>query len=385
MGTAMAPTARGARRLLLALALLLAGVLLAMQGAAWYLQRELVAALGESSEVGGVRLGWGEVVVERIRIRGPEGWPVEDSLRAGRVFLAPDLRSLFGERFVIRKIVFENAYLSLLREPDGRLRLLPGLLERKPDPQREDRPSRRALSIGRVELDNAALDLYDRSVRRQRTVNLRLDEVKGGLDELRIPELDERSDIDLRARVRGQPQDGEVSLEGWLQIASRNSELAIRLRNVDLVALSPYLIRESDPGVERGRVALDLKSTVRDRQLTAPGELVLSDLKLESGRGVLGSFMGVPRQAVVAALKSGRDELKLRFTLQGDLDNPAFSLNETLAVRVAVGMAAALGVGLVDFVKDIGTLGGKSLRTTGEAILDLFGAERDEDEKAPAK
>jgi hypothetical protein len=368
------------RRALIALALVAAGALLAMQGAAWYLQRELVAALGENSEVGGVRLGWGEVVVERVRIRGPEGWPVEDALRAGRVFMSPDLRSLFGERFVIRKIVFENAYLSLLRERDGKLRLLPSLLERKPDPDREDKPSRRAMTIGRVELDNAALDLYDRSVRSKETVNLRLDEVKGGLDELRIPELDERSDIELHALVRGEPQDGEASLRGWLQIASRNSELDIRIRDVDLVALSPYLIRESDPGVERGRVALDLKSTVRDRKLEAPGELVLSDLKLKSGEGVFGSFMGVPRQAVIAALKSGRDELRLNFKLQGDLDSPAFSLNETLAVRVAVGMAAALGVGLVDFVKGVGTLSGEGLRATGDAILELFGVEDDEDE-----
>ena len=353
------------------IALLAAG----LQAATWHLQRQLIAVLGPDSEIGDVRIGWGEVVIERVRIRAPQGWPVEDTLRAGRIYIAPDLRSLFGERLLVRRIVFENAYLSILREPGGALRLLPSLVDRRDRNPQSARASAPVLTIGRIELDNAALDLYDRSVRAGRTVQLRLDEVQGGLDDLRVPELDRRSEIQLQAKVRSPAREGSATLDGWLQLSSRDSELDIGLHDVDLVLLAPYLMRESDAGVQRGRVALQVQSAVRNRQLEAPGELVLSDLKLDSGGGVVRSFMGVPRQAVLAALQSGGDELRLRFELKGDLDNPAFSLNETLAVRLTVGMAAALGVEVIDFVKDLGTLGARGLKATGETLGDLIGVD----------
>ncbi len=373
--------AHGKRAVLVAVAL---SVLLiaALQTATWRLQHRLTAVLGPGSEIGAVRIGWGELIIERLRLPAPEGWPVTDALRAGRVRIAPDLRSLFGERLLIRHLVFENAYLSILREPGGALRLLPSLIEGRD----RDAPSSRSppLTIGRVELDNAALDLYDRSVRASRVVQLRLDEVRGNLDDLRVPELDARSALQLQARIHGAGPDGSATLDGWLQLSSRDSEFDIRLHDVDLVPLAPYLMRESEAGIEQGRVGLQVRSAVHNRQLEAPGELVLSGLKLESGGGVLRSFMGVPRQAVLAALQSGGDELRLRFLLKGDLDNPAFSLNETLAVRLTVGLAAALGVEVIDFVKDLGTLGARGLKATGEVLGDLIGINSDDESRGEA-
>jgi hypothetical protein len=94
--------------------------------------------------------------------------------------------------------------------------------------------------------------------------------------------------------------------------------------------------------------------------------------------------MGMPRSAVIAGLKRGGDKIELDFTLEGDLDNTKFSLNETLATRVAVGTAQALGVGFVDIIKDVGTFGGDALDATGNAIGKLFGKD-DDDEKDEGK
>ncbi|MGH8428981.1 MAG: DUF748 domain-containing protein, partial [Solimonas sp.] len=144
---------------------------------------------------------------------------------------------------------------------------------------------------------------------------------------------------------------------------------------IDLVQLEPYLLKASEAGVERGRLDLDLHSQVQKRQLKAPGKLVLKDLQLRSGSGVGGSFMGVSRRAVIASLKSGGDRIDLSFMLEGNLDNPKFSLNETLSVRLAVGMAQSLGVGLVDLVKEAGSATGRGLEAVGNAFGGLFGAD----------
>lgn len=357
-------------------------VLLATQLAAYLLQRQLLALLGDESTVGAVHVGWGEVRIEDLQVSAPKGWPVADTLRAERVRIVPDFRSLLSDRYHLRSIVFERAYLSVLRTRDAQLRLLPSLIEHE-DAAEADAPASR-VSIGVIELQDAVVDLYDASVRPQ-IVNLRIEQVNGELTELLIPSLEGRSRFDATGTIRGkQGDDGEVAVEGWLAFATRESDIHLVLRDVDMVAVEPYLIRDEETGVERGRVDLEMRSEVRGRKLHAPGTLVLTDMKLESGEGLFKSFMGVPRQAVLASLKSGRDELRLRFVLEGDLDDPRFALNETVPVRLAVGMAAALGVGVVDFVKDVGTLGGRGLKATGAAIGELFGVDKDGDQEDEA-
>ena len=61
-------------------------------------------------------------------------------------------------------------------------------------------------------------------------------------------------------------------------------------------------------------------------------------------------------------------------------DNPSFSINEAIATRVAMGMAAQLGVSFRDLAEDFGTLGRRSVegasgvaRGIGSVVRGLFG------------
>ena len=406
------PPARPRRRwpwIALATLLLLAGLGFAgWRAAVQKLEQQVLEALGPEAELRELRVVWpGIVVLEDLRLKAPPDWPAQETLRADRVEVVPTLRSLTTERALVDRITIEGAYLSVLRSREGKLVLLPTLLDRarrKAEQPRDPDAARRAVTLDRIALKGAVVDYYDASVREPRPVNLRLVDVAATLEDLKLPELDARSALSLDGRITGEapprdgagrsrpprdadaenarkgtPQDGSLHVEGWLQIASRESDLKIVLEEVDLVALEPYLIKRSETGVERGRLSLDMTSKVRERRLHAPGRLVLDDLELASGGGLRGTFMGMPRSAVIAALKRGGDKIELDFTLEGDLDNTRFSLNETLATRVAVGTAQALGVGFVDIIKDVGTFGGDALEATGSAIGKLFG--KDDDEK----
>jgi hypothetical protein len=85
--------------------------------------------------------------------------------------------------------------------------------------------------------------------------------------------------------------------------------------------------------------------------------------------------MGLPRDAVVSFLKNHDNAIDLDFTLSGDIRDVDFSLNETLATRVASGMASQLGVSIQGLAEGVGSLGQRGLEGaagTADAIGSLF-------------
>ena len=104
---------------------------------------------------------------------------------------------------------------------------------------------------------------------------------------------------------------------------------------------------------------------MQKRQLNAKGTLKLHDLVLDDR----GGFMGLPRQAAVDMLKNERKDIQIQFSLQGNLDDPRFSINESLATRFSAGLAEALGVSVSSLGKSVGS----AATGIGSALKGLFG------------
>ncbi len=347
------------RRSLVALAIAL--VLLLVAGpylAAWQLQTRIEAALGPRATLGDISIGWsGSVELRQLRIQAAPGWPAEDELRAERVHIRPDLRSLLGGPWRIASVTVEGGYLSAQRSRDGRLRLLPALLEeragRAQAPSQDPTPAP-AIEIDEIRLADGALAFFDHSVRRP-ALQLRIEQLAARLGPLRLPALDQALQIELGGVFKGPQRDGRIEIRGRYTPASHDADLRARFSDVDLLALQPYLLKVAEAGVRRGTLDLDVHATVVGERLRAPGTLTLTNLELASGGGPLATFAGVPRQAVLAAMtRDGR--LQVRFTLEGRLDDPAFSLNENLATKLASGLAETLGVSVSGVVKGLGGL-----------------------------
>lgn len=369
----------------------------AVQMAARALRAQVVAALGPDAEVGAVTLGLGRVQIDSLRVRAPSGWPAADSLRAQRIVVVPELRSLFSDTVRVARVTIDQAYLSMVRSADGRVRVLPGpggarvgarvgeqAGEKTGEQGGAAARSAPTAHISRVELRASSLEFFDQSVRRP-ALKITLDGLAVDLEDLAIPSLDARSRLRLAGTVRGAPRagasrDGTVAVNGWIVLASRDSELETRLRGVDLVALQPYLIRSAETGVRSGVLDLDLDSKIAAGRVQAPGVLTLTGLELAPTGSGPGTFMGLPRQAVLALMKDGRDRIKVKFALSGNLDDARFSLSEDLAVRVAASLAQELGVSLEGVVRGLGGAGGRgaeaageAARTLGSALKGLFG------------
>ena len=328
------------------------------------LKTEVEAALGEESSVDDIALGLFSVTISDLRIRAPAGWPASENLRAERIVLVPDWRMLLSGRVGVRSIQAEGVNLAILRDAGGRLRVLPSLLDK---PKMND-AAPPALTIGEVRLSNAALDFYDATLRKP-PYRVRLEQVEASLGQLDLPSMRGRSPLQLSGVIKGAQGDGSYRLKGGVELASLDSDLLTTMRNVDLTALQPYLLRSADTGVRRGRLDLDLKSVVQQRRLNAHGSLVLHDLVLDDG----GSFMGMPRQAAVNMLKNERRDIRMQFSLQGNLDDPKFSLNESLATRFSAGLAETLGVSIGSLGKSVGSAAAGAAAGLGSALKGLFG------------
>jgi len=102
------------------------------------------------------------VTVSGLRISGPQGWPARDALRTQQVVILPSLRGLVSGEVRVWSIRAVKPYLSALRSRDGKLRVIPTLLER-PQAKRGGGGSARAtpVYIRRITLEDGVVHLFD--------------------------------------------------------------------------------------------------------------------------------------------------------------------------------------------------------------------------------
>jgi len=343
--------------LVIAAVILAAGITIGLHFAISALKGQVEQALGPDCEIGELVVGWSAIEVRALRLPAPKGWPVSDALRAKRIVIAPDLLGLLSARVHVPRITVEEPYLSVLRTRDGRLRLLPSLLEHSAKSQSETGTRAPVVTIGKIELRDGVLEFFDASVR-QPAHKLRMEQLQATVDELEVPSLASHTRLQLTGQIKGVQRDGKLAIGGWAELADKNSEISTRLQGVDLVALQPYLIKASETGVRRGALDLELQSSVHNNHLRAPGSLTLTGLELASGNGATSTFMGVPRQLVLAALKNRNDQINIQFKLEGNLDDPHFSLNENFAKRVSTSVAESLGISIEGLAHGISSTAG---------------------------
>jgi hypothetical protein len=371
---------------LVVLAVLIAGGIVGFRVAVGVLKGKVVEALGPDSEIKDIRVGWSSVDVEGLRIKGPRAWPAADTLRAERVVIVPSLRSVLSRQIGVQSITIVRPYLSALRTKDGELQVVPSLLAGtagKGEPAASSAPdSRRTVSVGRITLRDGVLEFFDATVT-QPPLKIRLEQVQATVRDLVVAALTGKTRLDLAGVLKGVQRDGTVTLAGWAEFTTRDSSVKTTLQSVDLVALQPYFVKAPDTGVRKGTLDLDLQSDVSKGRLKAPGKITISSLELAPAKGAFGTFMGVPREAVVASLKNRDNKIAVNFVLEGDVNNPQFSLNETFTTRLASSMAESLGVSLGGMATGVEALGqsgveaaGKAAKGAGSAVQRLFGSQQ---------
>jgi len=355
----------------------LAGVV-GLQLATRALKDKIAAALGPRGEVAEIRVGFSQVEILGVKIRAADAWPAQAELSAGRIVVRPDLAALLDRNVRIAHIRVEDAYLAMLRRKDGKLDILPSLLQAKSEADKAEAADKAEqakagndlkVMIDGITLANSTVEFFDASIR-QPAHKLRLEQVNAELGRLIVPDLTGTTRLSLEGVVKGVQRDGQLKIDGQAEIATKESAITAQLKGVDLVDFQPYLIKAADTRVKKGSLNLDLKSTVRQGRLNAPGTLTLSGLELGSSGN---SFMGMPRSAVVGLLKDKGGNISVKFVLEGNINDPRFSLNESFASRIGTGLADSLGISIEGLAKGIGNVGSGAAKGVGDTVRKLFG------------
>ncbi len=329
------------------------------------IQTRLVAALGPEADVGSVAVGLGDVTVTALRIRGKGG---PDPLGIARIVVTPSLKSFLTDQIVISKVELETPAVVVTIRPNGAVELPVGLPA--PDPRMVGSGQTVQVAISEVRVRDGRIDLIDQTVPGP-PIHLRLERVEASLERLSIPAKPGKSPLEFQGTVRGRQTEGRVQIAGWVEPVTQSAAAKTSLRSIDLTLLAPYLLKVREATVERGTLDMDLAFEVRQRKVNAPGKATLADLQLGSTRGVLNTFMGLPRQAIVNLLKTREGKIEIEFLVEGDLSDPQFSLQRSLVVAIATGLAEQAGVSLTGVGRGVVELGKKGAEGLGGAAKGL--------------
>lgn len=363
--------------LLATIGTLLIGGVLAYRFAIRSLEERIVAALGPRGEVREVRVGFTGIEMSGLRIRAPSSagkeaaWPAEDELRVERLLISPSFADLLRMRIVMNTVRIDGAYLSILRSRDGKVKIVPSLLSGPSETTRdapagignesstergttsESPQATTPVTINGVELHNGVVEFFDGTLRKS-LVKQRIEAIEAQIGQIKIPDLTGQTPIRIKATHQGVRANGEISVDGSIELATRESGITTLLNGVDMVSLQPYLIKANETGVSKGTLDFELNSSIKKGMLYAPGSLVLSDLELAASSA---SVMGIPRKLAVKMMKSKKGKISINFVLTGDFNDPTYSLNENLSTRIAASVAGKLGVDLEGLVKGVEGLG----------------------------
>jgi hypothetical protein len=74
----------------------------------------------------------------------------------------------------------------------------------------------------------------------------------------------------------------------------------------------------------------------------------------------------------VGTMKDKKGRISVKFVLEGDVNDPEFSLNEQMTMRLGASLANSLGISLESLTKGVGRIGTGSASGIGESVQQLL-------------
>jgi uncharacterized protein involved in outer membrane biogenesis len=329
--------------------------------------------LGEQGHAQNIDVGWNRIVLENVEIGAPPDWPTRQTLRAARAVLEPDWRALLSNRIAIRRATLQDYYLSVLRTDDGRVRILPTVQERAdasgqgqggPDGGDADK-RKREVYVGQLILEKGQVDFFDASISKP-PYRIPIEDLHAEIGPLHAPATADHTKIVATGQIVGKKRRGTMNVDGWVAQSSKDADVRTTLQGADVSLLAPYLQKRAPAALVGGQLNLNMRTRVTSQKLDAQGTVTLQDLAFDNSSSPL---LSLPRKAVLAALEDRKGKVTFDFTLQGNLHDPKFSLNDNISMRLAGGFAKALGVSVEGVAGGVG----EAVKGLGGALDELFG------------
>lgn len=281
-----------------------------------------------------IELNWGSVEAFNIAFKKPDGTTV---FKTDSLYLSLDLTGLIKKEYNLSSLVLKNPYLLIETDKDGQY-INPFSDEKgkasAPMPQ---------VSIKRIAIHGGSVTYSDRKVTRPPLLT-KLESMEFEINDITIPFIDTLSSFILETELPARDSKGAVKGSGKINLKAKDLNCQVSLKNLDITQFKPYFQKKGDANISKGLLDLELKADLKEGMINAPGRATIKNLAFQSEGGLKDSFLGVPRDGVLHLLKNSNGAIVVDFVLTGNLKNPRFSLRETFAERMTIGLAEKLGL-----------------------------------------
>lgn len=227
-----------------------------------------------------------------------------------------------GERLQIDKVLLSQPYARFIINEDLSTNLSELLIPQPPSPA-SAAPAGRPLAIyiGEIGFQDGSANFADFSL----TPNFAtaIQQMNG-----RIGTLDSQAQKPASVNISGKvDRYAPVSIKGQLNPFDPLDSLDIHtlFKQVELTTLTPYSGKFAGFRIRKGRLNLDLHYRISQGQLNAENSVVVEQLEL--GEKVDSpSAVDLPVRLAIALLKDTEGKIAINLPVQGDLNNPEFSV-----------------------------------------------------------
>ena len=227
------------------------------------------------------------------------------------------------------------------------------------------------IQIDRIRIQRGSINFEDRKVG-EPSAQIDLRDLRFEMGDIVYPIVSARSPVELKGKMKGKTEEGTIFLKGWIDVKTMDMETTLKVHEIEVKTFEPYYRRRVSAEIETGYIDMEAKIAVRKRMIDAPGVLNLINLHIRGGEGTV---LWIPAKTLVSLLEKKGHEIKVRFHVQGDMDNPQFHFQEALLTQLGISLAEALGISIKVLGEEIlkGTLKGEKGIVEGlKSMEELF-------------
>lgn len=254
----------------------------------------------------------------------------------------PYIFSLLRKSIKINRILINRPYFKIYRSDQGKIFLPLPLIESRPKEEKEDKEGKLHqinIYIENLSIENGRVHFEDEKTLTP-PAKIEFDALRLSIDNIHYPLISTNSPINLDTKMKGKGMDGTLGVRGWVDIKSMDVETELKVRNIEIKVFEPYYKKKVSAEIEKGYINMDTKISIKNKIIDAPGEMEIVDLKINEN----GSIFYVPAKILISRLKDRSNRIKLKFHVSGDMNDPKFSISESLLRRVGLSLAETLGI-----------------------------------------
>ena len=329
-----------------------------------FIQPRLQTAMGPGFTLEEIRLKTTYLSARGIQYEDPRS--KERFFQAEEIRIYPSPFSLLKKSLHIKEFSVLRPSFFFYRSREGHMVgpwVAPEKGNEKKETSEEETKRQEAVEvqIDRLRIQKGSIDFEDRKIG-DPPPQMNWRELDFEIRDIRYPLTSLRSPVALSGKMRGKAQEGSIAVKGWIDAKTMDMETSLKIREIEVKTFEPYYRKRVTAEIESGTLNIESRIGVKEKRIDAPGELDLINLRIKEGEGTV---FWIPAETLISLLDKKGHQVKGKFHVKGNVENPQFNLQETLLTQVALSLAQALGI-------PIKVIGEEVLRDTFKGEKGLF-------------